>query len=117
MHSLDRKSQRFEEFSMNTIARFIFYILFILGGLLFIFMGLVGAGAGFGHGGPNTSPVGLFLLGGIAAVLTGIYAMIRGLGKVDASSSGTAVTRIATLDGVILVILWGVCLVFGATLK
>jgi hypothetical protein len=102
---------------MNTVLRIGFYILLLLGGALFIFMGLIGAGAGFGHGGPNTSPIGLFLMGGIAAIVTVIYAIIRGLGKIDVSPTGTAVTRFATLDGVILVVLWGVCLVFGAMLK
>jgi len=79
-------------------------------------MGLVGAGAGFGHGSPNSSPSGLFLLGGIAAVLTALYAIIRGLGKVDVSPAGAGVNRFATLDIVILIVLWVVCLVFGATL-
>jgi hypothetical protein len=105
---------RFEEAVMNTVARFIFYILFILGGLLFIFMGLVGAGAGFGHGGPNTSPIGLFLMGGIAAILTGFYGMIRGLGMREVSPSGSVAERFASRDLVILVIVWGVCLVLGA---
>ncbi len=101
---------------MNTVARIFLYILFILGGLLFIFMGLISAGAGFGHGGPSTSPTGLFLMGGIAALLTGIYAIVRGLGRVVVSPNGTATTRFATLDAGILIVVWVACLAIGAFL-
>ena len=101
---------------MNTVARFIFYILFILGGALSILMALI-SGIGFGHGGPNTSPIGLFVLGGIAAIVTGIYAMTRGLGMREVSPSGTVTERFASRDVVILVVLWGVCLAVGAFVR
>ena len=100
---------------MNTVARIIFYLLFILGGLLFIVMGFLGAGVGFGHGGPNNNAhIGLFLMGGIAALVTGIYAMFRGLGTEVVLPNGTISTRFASVDAVILIVLWVACLGIGA---
>ena len=101
---------------MHPLLRIGLYILFILAGLLLLVMTFLSAGFGMGHGGPSKAPIGLYLMGGIAAILTALYAIFRGLGKADVSSSGASTIRFATIDLVVLGVLWAACLAFGAAI-